>query len=35
MPEDLPVAESIKKIETKQRKQLDSANMPANENPWN
>jgi DNA-damage-inducible protein D len=29
MPEDLPVAESIKKIETKQRKQLGKAETPA------
>lgn len=29
MPEDLPVAESIKKIETKQRKQLGNAETPA------
>lgn len=32
MPEDLPTAESIKKIETKQRRQLGSVNTPANEN---
>ena len=29
MPEELPVAESIRKIETKQRKQLGKAEMPA------
>jgi DNA-damage-inducible protein D len=29
MPEELPVVESIKKIETKQRKQLGKAQMPA------
>jgi DNA-damage-inducible protein D len=29
MPEDLPVVESIKKIETKLRKQLSKVQMPA------
>ncbi len=29
MPEELPVVESIKKIETKQRKQLGKAKAPA------
>ena len=29
MPEDLPAAESVKKIETKQRKRLDKAETPA------
>jgi hypothetical protein len=29
MPEELPVVESIKKIETKQRKQLGKAETPA------
>jgi DNA-damage-inducible protein D len=30
MPEDLPVAESIQKIETKQQKQLGKAEIPEN-----
>jgi hypothetical protein len=34
MPEELPVVESIKKIETKQRKRLGKAETPAKKNRW-